>query len=236
MRSPREILGANLERLRNRISNAAGRAGRSVEDVRLVAVTKEVEVEIARELFDLGVKDLGENRPQELWRKRSLMDRPVSWHLVGTLQRNKARRTLPLVDWIHSVDSSDLLRRLDSLAMEMELKPRVLLQVNTSGEATKHGFSLSEMAQAMPAISELRQVHVRGFMTMAPYDEQPERVREYFARLRDLRDYWAGRAPAHCPLTELSMGMSGDFELAIEEGATMIRIGSALFEGLVNPT
>lgn len=232
MNSWREMLRSNLDELHERIDRAARASGRASDDVRLVAVTKQVDESVTCELVDLGVNDLGENRPQELWRKQQLVRGPVRWHLVGTLQKNKARRTLPIVHLLHSVDSDSLLKRLDELAAELDLRPEVLLEVNVSGEATKHGFRPEELSSTITESEQLARVQIRGLMTMAPYDDDPNRARPCFATLRELRDRLASQAPPNCRLTELSMGMSGDFEAAISEGATMVRIGSALFEGI----
>ncbi len=225
----RERLEENLAAMRDRIACAARAAGRPPESVRLVAVTKQVDEAVARELVALGVTDLGESRPQELWRKRDLVPELVRWHLIGPLQRNKARRTLPLVHLIHSVDSVDLLDRLDDLAVELNLQPSVLLEVNVSGESAKHGFDTNELAAAVERVAELQRVKVVGLMTMAAYHPDPRHARPTFAALREWRDRLAREAPPNCRLAELSMGMSGDFEAAIAEGATIVRIGSALF-------
>ncbi len=231
----RDKLRQNLAGVRERVELAAQAAGRSPWDVQIVAVTKQVDESVARELVELGVTDLGESRPQELWRKHELVPGPVRWHLIGPLQRNKARRTLPLVNLVHSVDSASLLNRLDELAAELSLCPNVLLEVNTSGEANKHGFRPDEISAVIEAASDLMRVQIRGLMTMAPYDSDPDRARPYFASLRELRDRVRALALANCQLNELSMGMSGDFEAAIAEGATIVRIGSALFQGIGEP-
>jgi hypothetical protein len=200
--------------------------------VRLVAVTKQVDVATARELPALGVTELGESRPQELWHKHDEIRSAARWHLIGPLQRNKARRTLPIVELIHSVDSVRLLEWLDALAGELTLEPRVLLEVNVSGEAAKHGFGAGDLPAALDAAARLNRIRVSGLMTMAPYDEDPERARPVFAALRELRDRLLPSTPPNCRLDELSMGMSGDFEPAVAEGATIVRIGSALFRGI----
>ena len=232
MTSKRDKLRENLAQVRERIARAAEAAGRAAESVRLVAVTKQVGTELAGELVELGVSELGESRPQELWQKAQTMNRPVRWHLVGPLQRNKARRTLPLVSLIHSVDSLSLLRWLDELAEQQGLQPAVLLEVNVSGEASKHGFGPDEARRAAEVVGQLKRLRVCGLMTMAPFDPDPEHARPTFAGMRELRDQLQSIAPPNCPLTELSMGMSGDFEVAIAEGATIVRIGSALFQGI----
>jgi pyridoxal phosphate enzyme (YggS family) len=227
----RERLRANLESIHERIAGAAGRAGRRVSEISMVAVTKRTPPEWARPLLELGFCDLGENYPQELWSKaESLRDTMVRWHLIGHLQGNKARRTLPLVRMIHAVDSLKLLRSLDELVVDLPDPPSVCLQVNTSGESAKHGWSPEAIGLDAEAIAGCRRVAIVGLMTMAALDSTPETARPSFARLRQVRDDL--RVRTGLPLSDLSMGMSGDFETAIEEGATWVRIGSALFEGL----
>jgi hypothetical protein len=231
MKSMPNQLEENLKEVRERIDRAARAGGRTADSVRLVAVTKSVNAGVASSLVDLGVIDLAESRPQELWRKQQLLSGTVRWHLVGPLQKNKARRTLPIVQLIHSIDSVALITRLDELAIELDLRPNVLLEVNVSGESAKHGFRADDMAAVLAAASGLKCVRPCGLMTMAPYDADPENARGTFAALRELRDRLA-QEPLQCRLTELSMGMSGDFEVAIMEGATIVRIGSALFRGI----
>jgi PLP dependent protein len=223
----------NLARVRDQIAAAAGRSGRRGEDIQLVGVTKYVDVAVARALFDAGLTDLGESRPQELWSKAEVLaDLPARWHLVGHLQRNKVRRTLPLVACIHSADSLRLLAEISREAVALGRVAEVLLEVNVSGEASKHGFEPNEIEAQLPDIADLPHIAVRGLMTMAALEGGPERARRDFAALRELRARLRANCPAENSLNELSMGMSGDFEIAIEEGATIIRVGSALFEGI----
>jgi pyridoxal phosphate enzyme (YggS family) len=199
--------------------------------VELIAVTKTVSVEVARAVSDLGVEHLGESRPQELWRKAAAIDRRVWWHLIGHLQRNKVERTLPLVCLIHSVDSTRLLDAIEAEAARQLRIADVLLEVNASREASKHGFPPEEAPELASQINQLHNVRVRGLMTMAAHDD-PEKCRPTFTLVRQLRDLLRGTvSPAH-PLDHLSMGMSNDFEVAIEEGATLVRLGTVLFEGL----
>ena len=229
----RERLRENLESVRGRIAEAARRAGRDPDALTLVAVTKRNPPELIRPLVEAGARDLGENYPQELWKKvEAMADVPARWHLIGHLQGNKAKKTLPMVCMVHSVDSLKLLQTLDALAIDLRLPdpPAVCLQVNTSGEATKHGWGTAKITHDADAIAACRHVRVVGLMTMAAYDA-PEAARASFARLRTDRD--ALRDRTGLPLDQLSMGMSGDFEEAIAEGATLLRIGSALFEGVV---
>ncbi len=233
MNEPANIIAANLARIRERIAVAAKRVGRDPDPVTLVAVTKYVGPEEIRGLVQAGCIDIGESRPQELWKKaEALTDLPIRWHLVGHLQRNKVQRTIPMVAEIHSVDSQRLLAAIDQAAGKLGRRIDVLLEVNVSGEKAKHGFSPSELESALPSLAELREVRVRGLMTMAGLEGGLERARADFRRLRELRDKLQAAAPENIALDELSMGMSGDFEAAIEEGATIVRVGSALFEGL----
>ena len=222
----------NLNSVRERIAAAARRAGRDPNKITLIAVTKRNPPEMVRPLVELGVRDLGENYPQELWKKAEVLaDLPVRWHLIGHLQGNKARRTLPLVRMIHAVDSAKLLKQLDELAAHMADPPAVCLQVNTSGEEAKHGWAPSELPQIAVAITECRHLPIAGLMTMAALGTTAESARPSFVALRALREQL--RIRTGLPLEHLSMGMSNDFETAIEEGATLVRVGSALFEGLV---
>ena len=226
-------LRENLARVREQIAAAAARSGRSPAAITLIGVTKYVSVETARYLVEAGLVDLGESRPQELWSKaESLADLPVRWHLIGHLQRNKIRRTLPLVNLFHSVDSTRLLQALSSEAGLLNQAVRVLLEVNVSGDAAKHGFRPDELEPLLPQIAALPNVAVHGLMTMAALEGGPDRARRDFAALRELRQRLDSCCPPGVTLRELSMGMSGDFEVAIEEGATMVRVGSALFEGI----
>ena len=223
---------SRLAAIRDRMESACRRAGRPPADVTLVAVTKQADCAQAQALVELDVCDLGENYPQELWRKAAALRGPVRWHLIGHLQRNKVRRTLPLVDRIHSVDSLRLLREIDQVAVEQGRPARVLLEVNVSGEASKHGLRPPELPAILEAAAVLTHARIEGLMTMAPLADDPERARPVFAALRELRERFAGQAPANVRLCDLSMGMTSDFEVAVEEGATLVRIGSALFHGL----
>jgi PLP dependent protein len=223
----------NLLAVNERIADAARRAGRRPESVSLVAVTKKWPVELIRPLIEAGARVLGENYPQELWSKvDALADAPgpLQWHLIGHLQGNKARRTFPLVRMIHAVDSLKLLRTLDDLVAEVADPPTVCLQVNTSDEEAKHGWSDHAILADAEAIAGCRRIQVVGLMTMAAWGTDAESARPSFVRLRTIRDALASRSGL--PLPELSMGMSNDFETAVEEGATLVRVGSALLEGV----
>ncbi len=224
----RDTLAANLDRIEARLRAACARAGRDRGEVTLIAVTKTVPMELAALLPGLGVLDLGENRPQELWRKAAALPAEVRWHLIGHLQRNKIERTLPLVRRVHSVDSRRLLAALE----ETQRPTEVFLEVNCSGEASKGGFRLHEVQTLLSELDAARHVRVVGLMTMAALEVDPQRCRPTFALLRQLRDELRTAVGQRHPLNELSMGMSNDFEVAIEEGATSVRLGTVLFEGL----
>ncbi|OJW20831.1 MAG: YggS family pyridoxal phosphate enzyme [Planctomycetales bacterium 71-10] len=222
----------NLLAVRERIAAAARRSGRDPSAVTLVAVTKKRPVEQVRALIEAGAADLGENYPQELWEKvEALADAPPArWHLIGHLQGNKAKRTFPLVRMIHAVDSLKLLRTLDEMAADAPNPPEVCLQVNTSAEEAKHGWKDASIIDDAGAIAEISRIRVVGLMTMAGWGTDAETARPSFVRLRAIRD--ALRRQTGLALPHLSMGMSNDFEAAVEEGATLVRVGSALFDGV----
>lgn len=180
----------------------------------------------------MGQTDLGENRPQQLVERAGKLKRRATWHLIGHLQTNKAKLVLPVAPWIHSIDSVKLLTLIDRLAGELSWRPKLLLEVNVTGETTKQGFVPDELRAGWPSVLACRHVDVVGLMTMAPASEDPESARPAFRQLRELRDELRVPSSAELPLPHLSMGMTGDFEVAIEEGATFVRIGSALFDGL----
>lgn len=227
----RDRLKNNIAVVEDRLARACARAGRNRGELTLVAVTKTVAVNVAAALPELGLDHLAESRPQELWRKAELLPAEVRWQLIGHLQRNKVARVLPLVERIHSVDSVRLLQSLDQEAGRLGRSIPVFLEVNASGEERKQGFTPEEVPALVPVIKGLGQIQIKGLMTMAPLVE-PQKCRATFARLRDLRDQLASYlAPPH-DMTELSMGMSNDFEVAVEEGATFLRLGSVLFEGI----
>lgn len=236
MPTPRELIADNVARVREGIAAAAIAAGRQPDEIKLVAVSKYVDAAVAALLVDAGCRALGEARPQQLWEKaESPSLTGVEWHLIGALQRNKIRRTLPLVSLIHSVDSVRLLAAIDEQAAALDLPApaRLLLEVNCSGDAAKHGFAADEVRRLLPTLADYPHVAVAGLMTMAALDGDDAVAHANFAALRTLRDELAPNAPPGVDLRELSMGMSGDFTAAIAEGATIVRIGSSLFEGIV---
>ena len=222
-------LRSNLERVRDRIDAAAERSGRSPDDVQLIAVTKMVDAAVCRALLDLGVTALGESRPEVLVEKAQILGKSAPWHMIGHFQSKKIAKSLPDIDFLHSVHNLDLLSRLDQKARDQERsKPLpVLIQVNVAEERAKQGFYLDEAIDAAEMADAFTHIEARGFMMMAPHDADEDELHDLFADLRDIRDdAGADRFP------ELSMGMSNDFEEAITEGATMVRIGTALFDGL----
>lgn len=219
----------NLARVREKMHESALRAGRNPEEVRLVAVTKTVGVPAIREAIAAGVDLCGENYLQEARGKVAEISEAVEWHFVGRLQTNKARQAVSLFSLVHSLDSLDLARALDRHAVAANRTIDVLLQVNIAGEATKAGVRQHDLDQVLEEVSLLKGVQVRGLMTMPPFFSDPERARPLFRTLRKLRDRLGAGRSFGLSLKELSMGMSGDFETAIEEGATMVRIGTAIF-------
>ncbi|MBM4048589.1 MAG: YggS family pyridoxal phosphate-dependent enzyme, partial [Planctomycetes bacterium] len=221
----------NLAGVRARMAAACARAGRATESVRLVAVTKTVSPDAARALFELGVPDLGENRVQQAEEKvAALSGLGIRWHMIGHLQRNKVKKAVEIFEMIHSVDSFRLAEEINKQCERRNRPMPVLIEVNVSGEATKSGVAPGQLRELVTRAAQLPFVRVQGLMTMAPIAQNPEDVRPVFRRLRELRDELASVPNAE--LKELSMGMTQDFEVAIEEGATMIRVGTALFQGL----
>jgi pyridoxal phosphate enzyme (YggS family) len=231
-----EIRSRLIERLgavEERIAAACRRAGRQRADVTLVAVTKTVDARVARLLPELGVTDLGESRPQELWRKAAAMkDLPVRWHHVGHLQRNKVEDTLRVAYLVHAVDSLRLFEAIDAESRKRGAAASALLQINASRESQKHGFDFDEIIRAEPDLVRGR-VDIKGLMTMAAFTDDPEQARGTFRELRAFRDRLRSEWNLNgFMIQHLSMGMSNDFEVAIEEGATLIRLGTVLFDGL----
>ncbi len=226
-----EKLRSNLLSVRERIDAAAKRSGRSGDDITLVAVTKYLDAVQTQEVVDAGCRVLGENRPQVLWDKAAVIEQPdLSWHMIGHLQRNKVKKTVPFVSLIHSVDSNRLLNAINAAGADEDRLVSVLLEVNVSGDEAKHGYDPTQLQDALDYVALLKNVRVQGLMCMAGLGLDESATRSQFAALRDLRDRHTGSAPANVNLTELSMGMSADFEWAIEEGATIVRLGSVLLK------
>lgn len=225
----------NLARVRERIASAASSAGRNASDVKLVAVSKYVDIEETTALLEAGCCSLGESRPQRIWEKAAAPELSnAEWHLIGHLQRNKVRRTLPLVSLFHSVDSLRLLETLEASASELNLTTRALLEVNCSGDEAKDGLLADELSKILTELPRFQRVNVCGLMTMAALKGGEAVAERNFAALRELRDRLQGQCSADVKLSELSMGMSQDFEAAVRQGATIVRVGSLIFEGLQN--
>lgn len=220
-----------LKKVQTQIDHAAIRSGRNPADIKLVAVTKTVNVSEIIEAIQAGVSILGENRVQDARKKIEshelrVMGGKIEWHLIGNLQKNKARYSVELFDLIHSVDSVALAEEINSHARKIEKKQRVLVQVKLSDELTKHGISDNDLMYLLSKIQSMECLKLEGLMTMPPYFEDPEKARPYFRRLKQLADKVVEKG---FTLNELSMGMSNDFEVAIEEGATLVRVGTAIF-------
>ncbi len=233
-----------IERLRDTIATVCGRAQRDPAEVKLVIVTKSADIDAVKEVLHLGYVDLGENRAQQLKKvagqlveylegnnANGLAAQDIHWHMIGHLQRNKVRQVLPLIWLIHSVDTLRLAEEINSAAAKLNLNPKVLLQVNTSSEPQKYGVPVGAAIHLAEQIETLPNLKLCGLMTMAPLTHNKEIVRCCFARARELFVEMKGERVVGPDFTELSMGMSSDYEVAIEEGATILRIGSAIFAG-----
>jgi pyridoxal phosphate enzyme (YggS family) len=222
-------IAENLARVRERIEAASRRSGRDPERVRLVAVSKTVDPERVRQAIEAGAKILGENYVQEAQKKIEVLGHEVAWHFIGHLQTNKAKAAAGLFDCIHSVDSANLAQELGRRAKLREKVLPVLLQVNVSGEVTKFGAQEKETFLLAEKLSAMEGIEVKGLMTMPPFFEDPEASRPYFVELRKLSERLAQQEIPRISMEELSMGMSNDFEVAVEEGATLVRVGTAIF-------
>jgi PLP dependent protein len=222
-----QAISENLAHVLSAISDAARQAGRSPDSVRLIAVSKTHPVEVIQEAIEAGQLTFGENRVHEAQPKISALPAKLHWHLIGHLQSNKARLALPLFELIHGVDSLELLAHINHVAGDLGLFPRVLLQVNVAAEASKFGFAPGKLLDLVEEIVKFDRVQIDGLMTIPPLAPAAEHSRRYFVTLRELRDKLA--AEFRFPLPELSMGMSSDFRVAVEEGATMVRVGTAVF-------
>ncbi len=227
-----KTVAENLALVRKRIEAACEKAGRDPAGVKLVGVTKTVPVERIREGVDAGITILGENYIQEARRKKELLsDLPVSWHCIGHLQTNKAKFAVDCCNWVETLDRQSLALELNRHAEKMQRTIPVLIQVNLGAEETKSGISPEDLPAFFSRASAFERLDIRGLMALPPFFDQPERARPYFRRLRELLDRLRQGSALPEKLSELSMGMSGDFEVAIEEGATLVRIGTAIFGG-----
>jgi pyridoxal phosphate enzyme (YggS family) len=224
-----EQIRDRLARVREQVARAAERTGRAAEEITLIAVSKTFASEIVQQAVIAGVEDLGENRVQEAVLKAPAVAGNVRWHLIGNLQSNKARQAVATFDVIHTIDRSDLVSRLDRISTELDRRPQVLVQVDLAHEPTKSGADETELPAIVGALDSAQHLQFIGLMTLPPFFDSPEQTRPYFRRLREIRDQLNQSRSNQRALTELSMGMSHDFEVAIEEGATMVRVGTAIF-------
>jgi pyridoxal phosphate enzyme (YggS family) len=219
-----------LAGIRERIAAAARSAGRDPSSIRLVAVSKTFPIDAIREAYAAGQREFGENRVQGALQKiDAAADLDIKWHLLGHLQTNKTKKAAPAFSTIHSVDSVELLQKIDAAAADAGRTPELLIQVDLAGETTKFGVPPEDVPQLFDAAVRCRAARVAGLMTLPPIPESPENARPWFRRLRELRDEWLVAGVPPSMLAELSIGMSGDFEVAIQEGSTMVRIGTAIF-------
>jgi pyridoxal phosphate enzyme (YggS family) len=226
------VLRARLADVRERIARAAARAGRDTSDIRLVAVSKTFGADDIRAAVGLGQMDFGENKLQEATHKRALLrDLQIRWHLVGHLQSNKARKAALEFDVIHSIDDFQLIKRIDDGAVAAGRRLELMVQVDLAGESTKHGAREEELPEIFDAARDTTAVRLTGLMLLPPAVERAEDARPWFRKLREVRDRLLARGVDEAMLAELSMGMSHDFEIAVEEGATLVRVGTAIFGG-----
>ena len=227
---PGADIASNLEDIGRRLRAAAARSGRNPDDILLVAVSKTVPPDVVRAAAAAGQRHFGENRVQEgLDKIGATGDLPLEWHLIGHLQSNKAKKAASAFAWIHSIDSVELLRKVDSAAVEAGTRPRVLIQVDLAREATKFGADEATVGDIAKGAMDAKAVDLRGLMIVPPIAEDPEESRPWFRRVRDLRDALVSGGIPAANLAHLSMGMSHDFEVAIGEGATMVRVGTSIF-------
>ncbi len=228
------LIRQNWETVRHEVDVVSAQHGRKPGDVLVVGVSKYVDVELTQALVAAGCRNLGESRPQSLWSKCPKIDEAeLHWHLIGHLQRNKVKRTLSYVDWIESVDSLRLLMQIENDAAGSDRRPKILFEVNATQDASKTGCTFEELLKMAEFATTCKNLHVAGLMGMASLDGTPDKARAEFALIRSFRDRAAQQFCDALDLKELSMGMSGDYREAIAEGATMVRIGSALFEGVL---
>jgi pyridoxal phosphate enzyme (YggS family) len=216
-----------LLEIRDRLTQSAERSGRQAGDVDLLAVSKTYPVETIHDAVDAGQLLFGENRVQEILLKQPQLPGKLQWHLIGPLQSNKVRKVLPLVQMIHAVDSVDIAKDINRIGGELGLHPKVLIEINLAAESSKHGFTPAAIRTQLETLYELDRLYIQGVMCIPPFDPNAEKSRRYFRQLREIRDELEKQGGA--PLPVLSMGMSHDFEVAIEEGATIVRVGSAIF-------
>ena len=223
------MLRENFRQVEENIRRACGRAGRDPGDVTLIAVSKTKPVELLREAYDLGTRVFGENKVQEIVEKYEALPKDIHWHMIGHLQRNKVKYIIDKVDLIHSVDSVRLAETIEKEAAKHDLTANILLEVNVAEEESKFGLKVGEVEQVVDEIAKFSHIKVCGLMTIAPFVENPEENRPYFRRLRNLSVDIGGKNVDNVTMSILSMGMTNDYEVAVEEGATMVRVGTGLF-------
>lgn len=225
------MIQTNLNHVKERIQMACSSSGRKEEEVTLIAVSKTKPVEMLKEAYDAGVRDFGENKVQEILEKAPQLPQDIRWHMIGHLQKNKVKQVIDKVVLIHSVDSVALAEQIEKEAAKKDLQVDILLEVNVAGEESKFGFSPEEVEEAIRSISVFPHVHIKGLMTIAPFVENSEENRDVFQKLYQLNVDMQMKNIDNVSMTVLSMGMTGDYEVAVEEGAGMIRVGTGIFGG-----
>ena len=223
------MLSDNLEKVKERVKLAAIRANRNPDDVMLIAVSKTKPAEAVKEVYDCGIRDFGENIVQEICMKKEILPEDINWHMIGHLQRNKVKMVIDKACLIHSVDSIRLAKQISEEAVKKNITVQILLEVNVAEEESKYGFSTEETEVVLREIAAMPNILVRGLMTSAPYTENSEENRQFFRTLKQLCVDLKAKNIDNTSMDYLSMGMTGDFEVAIEEGATHIRVGTAIF-------
>lgn len=218
-----------IEAVQTKIAAACKRAGRSTEEVTLIAVSKTMPVEAIREAMDCGLKHFGENRPQELRDKQKEITEPLYWHMIGALQTNKLKYVVDKTVLIHSVDSEHLAKAIETESEKRGTVSNILLEINIAGETSKHGISPEELEQLARKLAQLPHLRLRGLMTVAPYTDRPEENRPYFRKMKQLMIDINSKNIDNIYMDTLSMGMTGDYEIAVEEGATLVRVGTGIF-------
>ena len=230
------MIKENISEIRTRIAQACARSGRNTSEVTLIAVSKTKPVEMLLEAYDVGMREFGENKPQELRDKAAVIEQPIRWHMIGSLQKNKIKYVVGTACLIHSVDSYELAVAIDREAEKKGLICQILLEVNIAEEETKHGFRTDELIHVLPELAKLQNIKITGLMTVAPYTENAEENRAYFRKMKQLLIDINTKNIDNISMSVLSMGMSSDYEVAIEEGATMVRVGTGIFGERIYPT
>ena len=223
------MLSDNLEKVKERVKLAAIRANRNPDDVMLIAVSKTKPAEAVKEVYDCGIRDFGENKVQEICMKKEILPEDINWHMIGHLQRNKVKMVIDKACLIHSVDSIRLAKQISEEAVKKNITVQILLEVNVAEEESKYGFSTEETEVVLREIAAMPNILVRGLMTSAPYTENSEENRQFFRTLKQLCVDLKAKNIDNTSMDYLSIGMTGDFEVAIEEGATHVRVGTAIF-------